>query len=108
VRGFAGVHLLIIVEAARVPDDLYRALRPMVATSEGADLLSVHAARGAGGVNVAYGTNPNQFPAPQPLLALPRRPVPVCNFCVSFVPFVPKLVCVCEWEERTSSCIARY
>jgi hypothetical protein len=35
VRGFAGVDLLIIDEAARVPDDLYKALRPMVAVSKG-------------------------------------------------------------------------
>jgi hypothetical protein len=35
VRGYAGVTLLVIDEAARVPDDLYRAVRPMLATSGG-------------------------------------------------------------------------
>jgi hypothetical protein len=35
VRGFASVDLLIIDEAARVPDDLYRAVRPMLAVSGG-------------------------------------------------------------------------
>src|SRR4051812_822961 len=35
VRGYAGVTLLAIDEAARVPDDLYYALRPMLAVSGG-------------------------------------------------------------------------
>ncbi len=35
VRGFAGVGLLVIDEAARVADDLYRAVRPMLAVSRG-------------------------------------------------------------------------
>jgi hypothetical protein len=35
VRGFSGVRLLIVDEAARVPDDLYRAVRPMLAVSGG-------------------------------------------------------------------------
>jgi hypothetical protein len=35
IRGFSGVRLLIIDEAARVPDDLYRAVRPMIAVSSG-------------------------------------------------------------------------
>jgi hypothetical protein len=35
VRGYAAVSLLIVDEAARVPDDLYRALRPMLAVSGG-------------------------------------------------------------------------
>jgi len=35
VRGYANVSLLIIDEAARVPDDLYRAVRPMLAVSGG-------------------------------------------------------------------------
>jgi len=35
IRGFSDVGLLIIDEAARVPDDLYRAVRPMLATSAG-------------------------------------------------------------------------
>ena len=33
VRGYAGVTLLIVDEAARVPDDLYYAVRPMLAVS---------------------------------------------------------------------------
>jgi hypothetical protein len=35
VRSFSGVGLLIIDEAARVPDDLYRSVRPMLAVSRG-------------------------------------------------------------------------
>ncbi len=35
IRGFAQVDLLVIDEAARVPDDLYRAVRPMLAVSKG-------------------------------------------------------------------------
>jgi hypothetical protein len=35
IRGFSGVRLLVIDEAARVPDDLYRAVRPMLAVSRG-------------------------------------------------------------------------
>ncbi|HYZ84786.1 MAG TPA: terminase family protein [Bryobacteraceae bacterium] len=35
VRGFSGVHLLIIDEAAVVPDPFYRTLRPMLATTNG-------------------------------------------------------------------------
>ncbi len=35
IRGYSGVNLLIIDEAARVPDDLYRAARPMLAVSQG-------------------------------------------------------------------------
>jgi hypothetical protein len=35
IRGYANVGLLIIDEAARVPDELYRAVRPMLAISEG-------------------------------------------------------------------------
>jgi len=35
IRGFSGVRLLIVDEAARVPDDLYAAVRPMLAVSEG-------------------------------------------------------------------------
>ena len=33
IRGYSGVTLLVIDEAARVPDDLYRAVRPMLAVS---------------------------------------------------------------------------
>jgi len=35
VRGYAGVDLLLIDEASRVPDELYQATRPMLATSGG-------------------------------------------------------------------------
>ncbi len=35
IRGFSGVSLLVIDEAARVPDDLYYAVRPMLAVSRG-------------------------------------------------------------------------
>jgi hypothetical protein len=35
VRGFAAVSLLIVDEAARVPDDLYYSVRPMLAVSGG-------------------------------------------------------------------------
>lgn len=35
VRGFSGAALIIEDEAARVPDDLYRAVRPMLAVSGG-------------------------------------------------------------------------
>jgi hypothetical protein len=35
IRGYAGVSLLIIDEASRVPDDLYASVRPMLAVSGG-------------------------------------------------------------------------
>jgi hypothetical protein len=35
IRGFSGVRLLIIDEAARVPDELYFSVRPMLARSGG-------------------------------------------------------------------------
>jgi hypothetical protein len=35
VRGYSGVRLLVIDEAARVPDDLYYSVRPMMAVSSG-------------------------------------------------------------------------
>ena len=35
VRGFSSVALLVVDEAARVPDDLYAAIRPMLAVSHG-------------------------------------------------------------------------
>jgi hypothetical protein len=35
IRGYAGVNLLLIDEAARVPDALYRSVRPMLAVSQG-------------------------------------------------------------------------
>jgi len=36
IRGFSAVSLLLVDEASRVPDDLYMAVRPMLAVSEGA------------------------------------------------------------------------
>lgn len=36
IRGYAGVDLLIVDEAARVDDDLFRSVLPMLATSQGA------------------------------------------------------------------------
>ena len=35
IRGFSGVSLLVIDEASRVPDELYYAVRPMLAVSQG-------------------------------------------------------------------------
>jgi hypothetical protein len=35
IRGFSGPRLVLIDEAARVPDDLYRSVRPMLAVSQG-------------------------------------------------------------------------
>lgn len=35
VRGFSAVSLMVIDEAARVPDDVYKALRPMLAVEDG-------------------------------------------------------------------------
>jgi hypothetical protein len=35
IRGYPAVSILVIDEAARVPDDLYRAVRPMLAVSRG-------------------------------------------------------------------------
>jgi len=39
VRGFSGTSLLILDEAARVDDELYYAVRPMLAVSGGALML---------------------------------------------------------------------
>jgi hypothetical protein len=39
IRGFSAVSLLIVDEAARVPDELYRSVRPMLATSQGRIVL---------------------------------------------------------------------
>jgi hypothetical protein len=39
IRGFSGVALLIVDEASRVPDELYQAVRPMLAVSGGEILL---------------------------------------------------------------------
>lgn len=39
VRGFSGVSLLVVDEAARVPDELYYSVRPMLAVSQGRMIL---------------------------------------------------------------------
>lgn len=39
IRGFSAVSLLIVDEASRVPDELYRAVRPMLAVSGGRVVL---------------------------------------------------------------------
>jgi hypothetical protein len=39
IRGFSGVSLLIVDEASRVPDELYQAIRPMLAVSGGRIVL---------------------------------------------------------------------
>jgi hypothetical protein len=39
IRGFSGVSLLVIDEASRVPDELYQAVRPMLAVSGGRIVL---------------------------------------------------------------------
>jgi hypothetical protein len=39
IRGFSGVSLLIVDEAARVPDAMYQAVRPMLAVSGGSIIL---------------------------------------------------------------------
>jgi hypothetical protein len=36
VRGFSAVSLMLVDEAARVPDELYEAVKPMLATTDGA------------------------------------------------------------------------
>jgi hypothetical protein len=35
IRSFGGVNLLVLDEAARIPDELYRSVRPMLAVSQG-------------------------------------------------------------------------
>jgi hypothetical protein len=45
VRGFSGVSLLIVDEAARVGDELYNAIRPMLAVSQGRIILLFDAVR---------------------------------------------------------------
>ena len=45
IRGYSGVALLIVDEAARVPDALYFAIRPMLAVSRGRVAGTVHAVR---------------------------------------------------------------
>jgi hypothetical protein len=48
IRGYANVSLLVIDEAARVPDDLYRAVRPTLAVSNGR-LICLSTPYGKGG-----------------------------------------------------------
>ncbi|MGI8494360.1 MAG: terminase large subunit domain-containing protein, partial [Pyrinomonadaceae bacterium] len=39
IRGFSGVSLVVVDEASRVPDELYQAIRPMLAVSGGRIIL---------------------------------------------------------------------
>jgi len=48
IRGFSAVSLLVIDEAARVEDELYKALRPMLAVGDG-DLWMLSTPRGKSG-----------------------------------------------------------
>ena len=48
VRGFSAVSLLLVDEAARVSDDMYLAVRPMLAVSDGHVVADEHAVRKAG------------------------------------------------------------
>jgi hypothetical protein len=48
VRGFSAVSLLLIDEASRVEDAIYKALRPMLAVGDGESLADEHAERQAG------------------------------------------------------------
>jgi len=48
VRGYSGADLIVIDEAASVPDDLYLAVRPMLAVSEG-ELMLISTPKGKRG-----------------------------------------------------------
>ena len=48
MRGFSKVSLLLVDEASRVPDDLYKSVRPMLAVSNG-DLWLMSTPRGKRG-----------------------------------------------------------
>ena len=48
VRGFSAVSLLLIDEASRVEDAMYKALRPMLAVGDGRSVADEHAVREAG------------------------------------------------------------
>ena len=48
IRGFSAVSLLLVDEAARVSDELYLAIRPMLAVSDGDAVADEHAVREAG------------------------------------------------------------
>lgn len=48
VRGYSSVRLLVLDEAARIPDPVYQALRPMLAVSQGT-VLALTTAAGARG-----------------------------------------------------------
>ena len=47
VRGFSAVSLLLIDEAARVEDAMYKSLRPMLAVGDGRFVADEHAVREA-------------------------------------------------------------
>lgn len=40
IRGYSGVNLLLVDEAARVPDELHQAVRPMLAVSNGTEIAA--------------------------------------------------------------------
>jgi hypothetical protein len=50
IRGFSGTSLLVLDEAARVEDELYFAVRPMLAVSAGALLMMLSTPYGKRGV----------------------------------------------------------
>ncbi len=49
IRGFSSVSLLLVDEAARVPDELYLSVRPMLASSENAQLWLISTPNGRAG-----------------------------------------------------------
>jgi hypothetical protein len=48
IRGYSGVNLLVLDEAARIPDDIFFAVRPMLATSAGT-IICMSTPNGPGG-----------------------------------------------------------
>ncbi len=57
-RGFSGVALLLIDEAARVPDEVYTALRPMIATNANAAVWMMSTPNGRQGFFYEEWTRP--------------------------------------------------
>lgn len=60
IRGFSSVNLLIVDEAARVPDEAYRAARPMLAVANG-DLLLLSTPFGKRGFFYEEWTSPDDW-----------------------------------------------
>jgi Terminase large subunit, T4likevirus-type, N-terminal len=60
IRGFSSVNLLIVDEAARVPDESYRAARPMLAVANG-DLLLLSTPYGKRGFFYEEWTSPSEW-----------------------------------------------